>query len=60
MLPAGQTPVIGMVFAVAAFLGNVVHRLRFRAVTDFLDFYVGSAHSPAFNMADVFVVGGVG
>ncbi|WP_223479845.1 signal peptidase II [Oricola indica] len=49
-----------MVFAVAAFLGNVVHRLRFRAVTDFLDFYVGSAHSPAFNMADVFVVGGVG
>lgn len=41
-------------------LGNVVDRFRFRAVTDFLDFYVGSAHWPAFNMADVFVVGGVG
>lgn len=41
-------------------LGNVVDRLRFRAVTDFLDFYLGSAHWPAFNMADVFVVGGVG
>ncbi|GGL58639.1 signal peptidase II [Wenxinia marina] len=41
-------------------LGNVLDRLRFRAVTDFLDFYVGSAHWPAFNMADVFVVGGVG
>ena len=40
--------------------GNVVDRLRFRAVTDFLDFYVGSVHWPAFNMADVFVVGGVG
>lgn len=40
-------------------LGNVADRLRFRAVTDFLDFYVGSAHWPAFNMADVFVVGGV-
>ena len=41
-------------------LGNVVDRLRYRAVTDFLDFYVGTAHWPAFNMADVFVVGGVG
>ena len=41
-------------------LGNVVDRLRFRAVTDFLDFYVGSAHWPVFNMADVFVVGGFG
>jgi signal peptidase II len=41
-------------------LGNVLGRMRHRAVTDFLDFYVGSAHWPAFNMADVFVVGGVG
>ncbi len=41
-------------------LGNVVDRLRYRSVTDFLDFYIGSAHWPAFNMADVFVVGGVG
>ena len=41
-------------------LGNVVDRVRFRAVTDFFDFYLGSAHWPAFNMADVFVVGGVG
>ncbi|WP_306114987.1 MULTISPECIES: signal peptidase II [unclassified Roseovarius] len=41
-------------------LGNVVDRVRYRAVTDFLDFYVGSAHWPAFNIADVFVVGGVG
>ncbi len=41
-------------------LGNVLDRFRFRAVTDFLDFYVGGAHWPAFNMADVFVVGGVG
>lgn len=41
-------------------LGNVLDRLRYRAVTDYLDFYIGSAHWPAFNMADVFVVGGVG
>jgi signal peptidase II len=41
-------------------LGNVLDRVRFRSVTDFLDFYIGTAHWPAFNMADVFVVGGVG
>mgnify|MGYP003886883283 CR=1 FL=1 len=41
-------------------LGNVTDRLRYRAVTDFLDFYFGAAHWPSFNMADVFVVGGVG
>ncbi|MGR3462936.1 MAG: signal peptidase II [Roseovarius sp.] len=41
-------------------LGNVMDRVRSRAVTDFLDFYIGSVHWPAFNMADVFVVGGVG
>jgi len=41
-------------------LGNVVDRFRFQAVTDFLDFYVGASHWPAFNMADVFIVCGVG
>lgn len=34
-------------------------RLRFRAVTDFLDFHIGDLHWPAFNLADVFVVSGV-
>jgi len=41
-------------------LGNITDRLRLRAVTDFLDFYIGTAHWPAFNMADVFVMGGAG
>lgn len=40
-------------------LGNVLDRIRFRAVTDFLDFHIGDLHWPAFNLADVFVVGGV-
>jgi len=33
-------------------LGNVVDRLRFGAVADFLDFHVGAWHWPAFNVAD--------
>ena len=40
-------------------LGNVADRMRFGAVTDFLDVYIGSWHWPAFNLADVAVVCGV-
>jgi len=34
-------------------LGNLIDRVRFRAVIDFLDFYVGDWHWPAFNVADI-------
>ncbi len=34
-------------------LGNFIDRLRQRAVIDFLDFYIGSWHWPAFNVADI-------
>ena len=33
-------------------VGNLIDRLRFGAVVDFLDFYIGGAHWPAFNVAD--------
>ena len=39
-------------------LGNVIDRVRFGAVTDFLDFHLGTYHWPAFNFADVAVVTG--
>ncbi len=39
-------------------LGNVVDRLRYGMVVDFLDFYIKSYHWPAFNLADVAVVCG--
>ena len=34
-------------------LGNMFDRLRYRAVVDFLDFYWGQWHWPAFNVADM-------
>lgn len=34
-------------------LGNLIDRVRFREVIDFLDFYYGSYHWPAFNVADI-------
>jgi len=40
-------------------LGNLLDRLRFKYVIDFLDFYIGRYHWPAFNIADACItVGG--
>ena len=33
-------------------VGNLIDRVRFGEVIDFLDFYIASYHWPAFNMAD--------
>ncbi len=34
-------------------VGNLVDRLRFREVVDFLDFHLNGMHWPAFNVADI-------
>ena len=36
-------------------LGNVIDRVRFGAVLDFLDFHYKGTHWPAFNLADTFI-----
>ena len=41
-------------------IGNLFDRIRFGAVVDFLDFHIGGWHWPAFNVADVCIVVGVG
>jgi signal peptidase II len=48
---------IGLV--VGGAVGNVVDRLRFGAVIDFLDFHLASWHWPAFNLADSAICLGV-
>ena len=40
-------------------VGNLVDRLRFGYVIDFLDFYIKDYHWPAFNVADSCIVVGV-
>jgi signal peptidase II len=40
-------------------VGNLIDRLRFGSVVDFLDFYLGSYHWPAFNVADSAITVGV-
>jgi signal peptidase II len=48
---------IGLVIGGA--IGNMIDRIRLGAVVDFLDFYVGSWHWPAFNVADSAICVGV-
>jgi len=40
-------------------IGNLIDRFRLGEVVDFLDFYIGSYHWPAFNVADSAVSVGV-
>lgn len=40
-------------------IGNLLDRVRFGAVVDFLDFHIGALHWPAFNVADICIVVGV-
>ena len=46
----GHVVSLTLIFAGAA--GNLIDRIRFGAVVDFLDFYIHTWHWPAFNVAD--------
>lgn len=56
-----DSPLLGIPlgFVVGGAIGNVIDRLRHGAVVDFLDFYVGGYHWPAFNVADSAITIGV-
>ena len=55
----GRLEALAYGLVIGGALGNVADRLRFGAVTDFLDFYIRDWHWPAFNLSDVAVVSGV-
>ncbi|MDK9703323.1 MAG: signal peptidase II [Sulfuritalea sp.] len=53
LLPAALSLILG------GAIGNVIDRLRFDAVVDFLDFHLAGYHWPAFNVADSAITVGV-
>ncbi|MGQ0526515.1 MAG: signal peptidase II [Alphaproteobacteria bacterium] len=49
----------GIILVIGGALGNLIDRVRFGAVIDFLDFHVSGYHWPAFNIADSCICAGV-
>lgn len=56
---ASRLQALGIGMIVGGALGNVVDRLRYGAVADFLDFHAAGFHWPAFNVADAAITVGV-
>jgi len=44
--------IISLTLIFGGAVGNLIDRIRFGSVVDFLDIYIGTAHWPAFNVAD--------
>ena len=51
---------IFIILIISGAIGNLIDRIRFGAVVDFLDFHIGGYHWPSFNVADICIVVGVG
>ena len=47
-----------LALVISGALGNLVDRVRLGKVVDFIDWYAGTYHWPAFNVADACIVGG--
>lgn len=58
--PLSTLTTVGIAAMLSGATGNILDRLLYGYVVDFLDVYVGSAHWPAFNIADAMICTGVG
>jgi signal peptidase II len=50
--------VLALALILAGAVGNLIDRIRFGEVIDFLDVYIGAHHWPAFNIADASITTG--
>lgn len=59
LLMKGKENPLGLSFILGGAVGNLVDRIRFGYVVDFLDVHAGHYHWPAFNVADSFLTIGI-
>ena len=57
--PSEKLSGIGLALVLGGAIGNLIDRVRYGHVVDFLDFYWQSWHFPAFNVADSAITIGV-
>jgi len=58
--PLGRRTQLSLVLILSGAAGNLYDRFMYGYVVDFLDFYIGSYHWPAFNVADSCITIGAG
>jgi signal peptidase II len=57
--PTHRFLAVGFALIFGGAIGNLIDRVRFGRVVDFLDFYIGGWHWPAFNVADSAITTGI-
>ncbi len=57
--PTHRLLAIGFALIFGGAIGNLIDRLRFGIVVDFIDVYIGTYHWPAFNVADSAITVGI-
>ncbi len=57
--PENKMVRVGLILIFSGAIGNLIDRILYQEVIDFLDFFYGSYHWPAFNIADSCITIGV-
>lgn len=59
VLPTDRWQIVSLSSIFGGAIGNYIDRIQYNYVIDFLDFYIKDSHYPAFNIADMAILGGV-
>lgn len=51
---------VGLAAVLSGAVGNLIDRIKYHSVRDFIDVHVGNYHWPTFNVADILICVGVG
>lgn len=57
--PGDVLVLLSLALVIGGAIGNLSDRLTYGYVVDFIDWYLGSYHWPAFNVADCAITGGI-